>query len=447
VNLGLPDLGPPQAATTIRATDDPHLVEALHGLVAQGSPEIAAWAARHSPPRVAVHQMGALIDVIRAVRLPSDDVAVFIGIKGEPDTLDAVHLAPFAGPEITDLTIAQCDTDDPTGEWQQQIIVRAPAPEQVGGCYRLTCSHGDLTQSVWIRETSSRDADQFTLTRDFLPVMAVKADVFPDILHPVATAFVRETAPGLVSVDDFGADVEAHADLYVFAGADLEALHRTIIGVSLTAREAHVHVCVFDRMLLDQVATAAQRWSAIYKLRLQVRCYSARSSEAQVVRRTWPVTRPGVYCRAGAVPHRSDWLTRTLQRLEAGQASLLLGAPADPTPPRQDEPSLVDLLRDPSQAALMSPMSVFAAAAIAPNTVLQSGLPRLFTLEAFVLAQASQRETTSDLTDDLCFVSSGTMSHGDDFAQKLDLSSLQKLAKSPLAAGRRVRTLPGKNKR
>jgi hypothetical protein len=90
-------------------------------------------------------------------------------------------------------------------------------------------------------------------------------------------------------------------------------------------------------------------------------------------------------------------------------------------------------------------MSGLVAAAIAPNTVLKPDLPRLFTLEAFVLAQASHDGSLTILTEDLCFVSSGTMSHGDEFARKLDLFSLQKRPKSPLAARRRIRALPGKN--
>jgi hypothetical protein len=449
VNLGDPDLSPRAADERDHATDDPHLIEALHDLVKQGSAEIIAWAAQQCPPRAVIRHEDAIIDVIRAVRLPSDEVALFVGIKGEPDTLDAMHLAPFGEPEIADLAIARCETDDPSGEWQQQIIVRATVPEQAAGCCRLTFTDGEQTQSVWIRETSSRGTDQFSLARDFMPVAAVRAEIFLDVLQPLATALVRESAPGLVSVHDFGAEGEAQANLYVFAGADLEALHRTILGLSLTSRDVamRVHVCVFDRTLLDQVVSAAQHWSEIYKLTLQVRCYSARSSEAQVVRDAWPTTRPSIYCRAGAVPHRTDWLTSTLQRLEAEQASFLLGAPGDPTLAYQDPSFWLNLLPNPSGDAMRSPVSALGAAAIAPNIALQPGLPRLFTLEAFVLAQASERGPITTLTEDLCFVSSGTMSQGDEFSRKLDLFSLQKHAKSPLAAGRRVRTLPGKNKR
>jgi hypothetical protein len=446
VNLGAaPQRVPPRGGAKIEA-DDATLVDALHDVARTPSDDVHAWAAGQCLPQARLYHRDATLTIVKAVRLPSSDLCVFINVAGTPEVIGELALTPFGSSDPVETEIIRCDSDESTSEWQQQIVLRAKGLDPLVGAYRLDCSIGEEAQSLWVSETTSRQADQAGLARAFRSVAAVKADWFENLIQPLAVAYEDQTEPGLVGVRNFGAEIDARGDVHVFVGSDLEALHRTIIGLALTSRQAPIRVRIVfaNQSLFDQISARAERWSQIYHLAIEVRCYTLRSTEAQVIRSTWPTACPGIYCRAGAVPLHPDWLGQTLQQFALVPATMLVGYMTECGRPLDSMPGPADLFRAFEQSAAAEPSYTFAAVAVAPNRPLATGLPRLFSLEAFLAAQAAQDNSATSMG--LCFVPSGTMSHVDEFDHRLDRSSLQKNAKSSLASGKRVIKLPSRAK-
>jgi hypothetical protein len=446
VNLSVAPRPTPRREGARIEGDDTVLVEALHHVAPTPSDDVDEWAASQCPPQATLYHRDATLTVLRAVRLPSRELVVFVNIAGAPEVVGEITLTPFGSPDPIETEIVRCHSDEPTSEWQQQIVLRAKGLDSLVGACRLDCSFGGEAQSLWISVTNSRDTDQASLAREFMSVATVKAEWFESIIRPLAVAYAHQTEPGLVGVREFGTEVDAQADVHVFAGSDIEALHRTIIGLALTSREAPIKVRIIlaNHSLFDQIAAAAGRWSQIYHLAIEVRCYALKSSEAQVIRSMWPTLRPGVYCRAGAVPLHQDWLMQSLHQFASVHATMLIGYMAECGRPLETAPGPADLFHAFGQPEAARPPHILAAAAIAPDRPQAAGLPRLFSLEAFLAAQAAQDRSATSMS--LSFVPSGTMSHANEFDRRLDRSSLQKIAKSPLASGTRVIKLPNRAK-
>lgn len=428
------------------AGDDTTLVEALHQVVRVPSGEVHAWAAEQCPSQDTIHHRNAVLTVVKAVRLPSSDLCVFLKAAHSPEIIEGMTLTPFGSSGPIEAEIVRCDSDVATSEWQQQIIVRAADIDPSVGAYRIDCLFAGEKQSVWLCETNSCQVDQANLAREFMPVASIKPEWFESVIVPLAVAYEHHREPGLVGVRSFGAAIEAQADVHVLAGSDIEALHRTVLGLAVTSRDAPAKVCIVlaNHSVFDQISAAAERWSQIYQLVIEIRCYTTRSSEAQVIRSTWPIVRPGVYCRAGTVPQHPNWLGRTIHQFASVPATMLVGYMMEGGAPLDTVPGPADLFRDFGQPAAALPSYTFAAVAIAPNRPLATGLPRLFSLEAFLSAQAVQNRAATSM--DLCFIPSGTMSHTNEFDCRLDRSSLQKAAKSSLASGKRLIKLPSRAK-
>ncbi len=446
INLDASSRRVPSRKKATIAEDDAILVEALYQVVRAPSGEVHAWAADQCLPQEALHHRNAVLTVVKAVRLPSSDLCVFLKVAGSPEIIQGITLTPFGSSGPIEAEIVRCDSDDATSDWQQQIIVKATNINSSVGAYRIDCLVAGEEQSVWICETNSRQVDKASLAREFMSVAAVKPEWFESVIAPLAMAYGHQTEPGLVGVRSFGAAIDAQADVYVFAGSDIEALHRTIIGLAVTSRNAPIKVCIVlaNHSVFDRTSASAERWSQIYQLAIEIRCYTARSTEAQVTRSIWPTVRPGFYCRAGTVPPHSNWLGQTVRQFASARATMLVGYMMECGRPIETVPGAADLFRDLGQPAGAEPSYTFAAVAVAPNRPLSTGLPRLFSLEAFLAAQAAQDHSATSI--DLCFMPSGTMSHADEFDYRLDRSSLQRNAKSSLASGKRVIKLPSRAK-
>lgn len=446
VNLDASSRRVPSRKTASVAEDGATLVEALYQTVRSPSGEVHAWAAEQCLPQVVFHHRNAVLTVVKAVRLPSSDLCIFLKIAGSPEIIREITVTPFGSSDAVEAEIVRCDSDDSTSDWQQQIIVKATDIDPSVRAYRIDCLVAGEAQSLWVCETNSRQVDQASLAREFMSVTSVKPEWFESVIAPLATAYEHQPELGLVGVRSFGAAIDARADVYVFADSDIEALHRTVLGLAVTSRDAPARVCIVlaNHSVFDQISAAAKRWSQSYQLALEIRCYTARSSEAQVIRSTWPTARPGVYCRAGTVPQHPNWLGQTIHQFASVPATMLVGYMMEGGSVLDTVPGPADLFRDFGQPDATRVPYTFAAAAIAPNRPLATGLPRLFSLEAFLTAQAAQNRAATSM--DLCFMPSGTMSHANEFDCRLDRSSLQKTAKSSLASGKRVIKLPSRAK-
>jgi hypothetical protein len=164
-----------------------------------------------------------------------------------------------------------------------------------------------------------------------------------------------------------------------------------------------------------------------------------------VVRHAFQGNRPRVFCRAGAVPRCSDWLSRVLETLRREQSPLLFAnaANANLLGPK-------GVLGIPVLALLSSDAPhwadrVVAAVVPARSDPDRAPVPRVYTLEAFLLAQGLQGSGSAAsvrLVPDATFVHSGTGQRPDEFYARLDAYSLQQAFTEPLASKRRPRHHP-----
>jgi hypothetical protein len=422
------------------------LAEALHAAVESPSAELAAWVAGLCQPQVSISTEHATITVRRIVHLPTNDVAALIDVSGAADDVHSFYMTAFGSPDVENLDVIACDIGDENVPVQQKIIVRTVQAEPFAGCYRLSWTCAGDESAVWIRASHEDAPGLGSLARDFLPVAQVRADVFPSVLHPLATVPNHDVPPGIVEVIEWGLSENAAADLFIFAGNDLEALHRTLLAFSLTSGEIplNIHLCVFDRRIMNSLRTAVRDWVGRYDLSLGITCHSPRTSEAQVARHVFHGERPRLFCRAGAVPGRSNWLEAVFASLEQGRATLTLGT-CDPRTKASADTLMADLSASESEGGWLS--QITAGAAPADTVPDLTRLPRFYTFEAFLLAQAlreTRDATALSIAADVHFVQSGTTSTTDAFGARLDAYSLQKLVQSSSAGVRRWRVVRGR---
>ncbi|MGF9759439.1 hypothetical protein AAII07_30010 [Microvirga sp. 0TCS3.31] len=405
---------------------DSVLVEALHRLVDDPPPELTAWAATQCRPQTSTVIDNSILEVVRAVRLPSDEVALLLGVSGAACDLEAVHVEAFGVPEVIEPRVVTRDTEGESSEWQQQILASFPSPIGPNGCYRLEWTCAGQRFSVWIRETDATDPAVPALARAFRSVASVDSEVFAALIHPLATASDHYALPSRIRVCDFGAALpDPRAEIHVFVGSDVDAAHRTVLALFLTTGRApiRVHLCLFDSGLVDTVAAAARDWSETYQLCVRMTCYSSRTTEAQVVRHLCAGPHAAVFVRAGSVPRHNDWLGQVLAQLPT-EPVLHIGGSANDDALGADPQRLVE--------------HRFTAAAVGPGYVVTgAGMPRFYSMEGLLLSQVirqSETRATLPLLPELDFVCSDRNSGADPFSSELDSRSLTILSQPPVAS-------------
>jgi hypothetical protein len=74
------------------------LVEALHRSVNDPSPELATWAANQCRSQTSTVMDDAVLEVVRAVRLPTNEVVLLLGVSRSACDLEALHVEAFGVP-------------------------------------------------------------------------------------------------------------------------------------------------------------------------------------------------------------------------------------------------------------------------------------------------------------------------------------------------------------
>jgi hypothetical protein len=402
------------------------LVEALHRSVEDPSSDLAPWAATQCRPQTSTVIDNGVLEVVRAVRLLTDEVVLLLGLSGAACELEAVHVEAFGVAEVIEPRVVARDTEGEPSEWQQQFLASFPSPIGPNGCYRIEWTCAGQRHSVWIRETGATDPAVPALARAFRSVASVDSEVFAAVIHPLATASDHYAFPSRVRVCDFGTALpDPRAEIYVFVGSVVDAAHRTVLALFLTTGTTpiRVHLCLFDGGLADTVAAAAREWSETYQLCLQMTCYSSRTTEAQVVRHLCAGPRPAVFVRAGAVPRHNAWLAQLLEHLQA-EPTLYIGGSANDDALGADAQRLVE--------------HRLTAAAVGPGyAVTGAGMPRFYSMEGLLLSQVirqSETRATLPLLPELDFVCTDRNSGADPFSSELDSRSLTILSQPSVAA-------------
>lgn len=410
------------------------LIEALHAGVKRVSDRLHQWVATLCEPQAVLTADDISVDVVGAISLPSKELAIFLGVKGIVADLDGLELETFGEPNESHLEVFSCDTEPAAQDgWQSQFILTTTCAASALTCHRLSWTLNGRRSTVWLRETLGGHARAYMIARDFMTVANVHADVFASVLHPVATMGAVVSPPRLTRRMDFGSyEDDACADVIVFADADLEALHRTIVGLSLTSRiqPFNVHICVFDHGTMAKLIERAPKGADRYALPLRLSCYGSRTTEAEVTRHLIEGDRPSVFVRAGAVPRRSDWLTLVLEKLQKTRNSFLIGKSGTIEPGQSASlpiSSLDEILTEGREGEVAPGLLAFAAA---PGSVFKmEQTPRLFTMEAFLL-HLSVEALASPSCDifaasELAFAQTGTRDNADLVQAKLDHYSLR----------------------
>ena len=159
----------PAFSTTDTGANGIALVEALHAAVENPSPELRAWAASLCRQHAVVSSDAAGVEVIRAVRLPSRDIAVFLRVADAIVGAKDLRLEAFGAKEPLAIDIVAREVDGEGPKWQQQVIVKASAPQPDMGCVKLSWTYAEQSHAVWIREVDAADPRNAALAREFAP--------------------------------------------------------------------------------------------------------------------------------------------------------------------------------------------------------------------------------------------------------------------------------------
>ena len=131
----------PAFSTTDTGANGIELVESLHAAVENPSPELRAWAASLCRQHAVVSSEAARVEVVRAVRLPSRDVAVFLRIADAAVGAKDLRLEAFGAKEPLAIDIVVREVDGEGPKWQQQLIVKASAPQPDLSCVKLSWNY------------------------------------------------------------------------------------------------------------------------------------------------------------------------------------------------------------------------------------------------------------------------------------------------------------------
>ncbi|WP_210489510.1 hypothetical protein [Microvirga antarctica] len=431
-----------KAAVTLPASQT--LISSLHEVVPSPSEALRQWIFHLAKPRERLAVNGATLDVAGAIRLPGGDLAIFLGVDDATVSLRAVSVVSFGAEEAASIGSVSRDAHEPDAQgWRRQIILRAGTIDSAATCHNLSVSLNGDSCSVWIRETDRYHPAAFALAEQFRAIEAVSAEVFAAILHPVATAAAARGTPPLAFQRDFGpACDKAAADVVVFASDDIEAVHRTLLGLSFTSRDRafRVKLCQIGCADLSAFLPLIDRWAGLYALPVQVSGFTSGASEADVFVTATRARCPQVFCRAGAVPRDRDWLAGLLKRLDLGGHSLLLGLSAGPTIRREartlPEPFEKMLVAGHS-SVLENCVAVATSSRFEPS---QIDAPRMFCWDAFAISEAIialERGLPVFAAPELNFIQSGATAQANPFQARLDGHSVQESLKSFLASRRR----------
>ncbi len=318
--------------------NDLGLVESLHGLNVC-SEAATAWVRKLCPRQAELRIDDTAYRILGSGDLPSGRTVIFIEVSGRAYAHVEFRLHSFGVEESAQINVTARETDgSPNDRPCTQILVEAPDMRQTGA-YRLSWVHDGEPQYLWVRGSEIAERPMQALVRDFAPLAFLDTDLFGNVFHPIATASSRSAEAALVHREEFGGrSRDACAELLILADGDVEAVHRTLIALSLSSRETafDVHICFFDRSLIALLTSKAKQWSALYGLRLTVNCFNAWVPESFLVRFNFGAPLPRVICRAGFIPCRVDWLECTLKDLELS-CGILLGSASSRTDSRARE--------------------------------------------------------------------------------------------------------------
>ncbi|WP_157961281.1 hypothetical protein [Microvirga flavescens] len=432
--LSAPQEVPATGARLQSSADDPLFLDALDRLGMGASPsfaELAGGLCRKTAELVSgddVHRVRG------CVRLPNDGIAFFVDLPGPVLSDPQFEIRAFGNEGHADIAVTACETESlGDGATRTQFIIEA-TDLILNGCYHLSWNHSGERYSAWVRETEATERSAENLAREFYPVTFVDQGLFTRVLHPIAAAPVVPAIASLVHKAEFGESIEPQVEILVFAQRDIEALHRTMIGLSLTLGNVtcEITICCFDRSLVAPLTEHARSWATLFGISLRLACFGSGVSEALAAQYSFGRQLPRVLCRAGTVPRQSGWLSSALVRARKGRTGLLLGWSAS-----QDvnEAETVEQLFEKFHPLQMEGIDHFALGAALVTTRLDAAIAeaiKVFTLEAYILALALRADGQGEVvfSTEMGFGNCGSEDQHDRFEEIVDLYGLQKLYES-----------------
>ncbi|MGO4706851.1 hypothetical protein AB4072_13865 [Microvirga sp. 2MCAF38] len=428
------------AQSIVRSSEDAQgLVEALHAIGIGGSRAMATWAAALCPKQWSSSHADATYAVRGAVRSSSDGVVFFVELTG-PDYRDAeFEVQSFGEADLAETTVTfrEKDTID-SDRVQTQIIIEATGLA-LTGCYRLAWAHAGERFAVWIGQAAETDHLGVELVRDFAPVACVDGELFRRVYHPIVSASNSPEKAHLIHKAEFGLSRRPSAEILIFANGDFEALHRTIIGLSLTVSgiPCDINVCVFERALIETLTAQLRSWASLYGLAVRLACFSSRTSEAQAARFSFGPRLPRILLRSGRVPRQANWLASLLDKVEEGQPGILISSDTDPIAGAKTKTfsGVLDQLRPIDDKSDERP----AVAAAFVGTNVDISVPsseKVFGLEAYILALGlcASDSTLAASAPELGFARTEFNKSSSSFHDRLDSISLQTLYETSLVS-------------
>ncbi|MET0429709.1 MAG: hypothetical protein ABW026_14590, partial [Microvirga sp.] len=316
-----------RGASTIPRQSVQPLMAHVAATVTGPSATLRAWMKSQCAAFGTVQTDHVRIDYKGLVRIDDDHAALFLEATGSSHDSLSLTVTPLDRIEPVAVTpIVQEDYDADQGSWRRRVILVLSEAGEAQGLYRIDARSGDTVSSLWLHDIEPTSAKALALAESYAPLALLHDDVLRSVLHPILAA-ARPTADAVLAERmDVGVPAPSETAVIVFADGDREALHRTLIGLSLTSGEAfHVIVCVPSGQAMRALGSCIRDWSARYRLALSLRYYSHRLSEAEIAQSAFTMYPRRILLRAGIVPAHPAWLTQALERLAGSDAGVGLG--------------------------------------------------------------------------------------------------------------------------
>lgn len=433
VDARRPEREAPEPTNVPRQAVQP-LMEHIAATATIPSIRLRQWLRSQSGACGVVQADAVRIDCKGLVRIADGRAALFLEAAGSSHEALSLTVTPFAQAHPVGVTpIVQEDYDAEEGSWRRRLILILSQADGADGLYRIEARSGDTAHSLWIHDIEPNSGRAFALAESFAPMALLHDDVLPNVLHPILAAAPPSADAVLAERLDVGVPAPSETAVVVFADGDREALHRTLIGLSLTAGEGfHVIVCAASGKAMRALAPCIRDWSVRYRIAVSLRFYSHRLSEAEIAQSAFQAYPRRILLRAGIVPGRPTWLRDALEGLARSETGIGLGLCGTDIPDclHTAARAWLEESRSPTGRHLKARIAAIAVAdRTEPHSVPAS---RLFSIEAYglglLLAQPLRRD---DEREGVPLVSVAGY-HGQDedntLRDRVDLVSLNSLA-------------------
>jgi hypothetical protein len=302
--------------------------------------------------------------IVKGCFRASGALFAFLEVTGAA-TLEAVRIEVFGVPADACPTPDMLTRSLPFDGALPKLCIVAKAAldgHQASACKISLQVEGRSIQQ-WIHVQSGDTAAGFRFIRDFWPVADKDEDYLAEVGVPFARAWVQRPVKETVLATSLSGqrNSDSTVDLQVIAGAQLEPLHGTLLGLkaSLPLGQA-LRMTLPSGPELEAAHSKLSGWAKRYELDGDLRglpAHAPASAAADLNPRSF--SRISVAIRSGFIPPRAGWLNEIVAHLDRVSDTFLVGVARNRVPSKMsldklDAETLLELLSHDAIVAVAS---------------------------------------------------------------------------------------------